>query len=97
VIRDLSLPQNVQTVSGAYPASYTRGSTGFFPRVKNGWGIKLTIHLCLGTRLRMSGTALHLYSPYMPSQHGQGKLYLLLLPPYTIHQKKDQMHYLKII
>jgi hypothetical protein len=44
----------VQTSSGAHPASLPRGTGGPFPGVKRGWGVKLTIHLHLVPRSRMT-------------------------------------------
>ena len=51
---DSSFLQNVQTASGAHPALYSMGS-GVLSRGYSGRGVKLTTHLHLVPRLRMSG------------------------------------------
>jgi hypothetical protein len=51
---------------------------GFFPGGKSSRSAKLTIHVHLAQRLRMSGAIL--LRPYMPSRSGQGRFCLLPLP-----------------
>jgi len=69
------LVQTVTTRSGAKPASI-QWCWCVLSRVLSGWGFKLTIHLPLVPRLRMSGVRPHL--PYMTSRRPQGQLYLYL-------------------
>jgi hypothetical protein len=56
----------VETVSGAYPDSYTRG-TGLFPLGVKRPGCELTIHLQLAPRSRKCGS-IHIL-PHTPSWH----------------------------
>jgi hypothetical protein len=58
---DFCLLQNFQTGCEAHPASYSNGY-GVLSLRQSGWGVKLTTHLCLGQRLRMSGAV-----PFSPS------------------------------
>jgi hypothetical protein len=53
-VRNLSLLKNVQTGSGAHPACQSRGA-GVPSRRQSGRGVKLTTHLHLEPKLRMSG------------------------------------------
>jgi hypothetical protein len=50
----VSVFQNIQTGSGAHPASCSMG-TGFFPGGEAAVGVMLTSHLQLVPRLRMNG------------------------------------------
>jgi hypothetical protein len=47
--------KNIQTGSGACPASYPMGTGGSFPGGKVAGGMKLNIHLHIVLRLRMCG------------------------------------------
>jgi hypothetical protein len=47
--------QNVQISCGAHPASYSVGTEVFSPGVESGRDVKLTTHLHLEPRSRMSG------------------------------------------
>jgi hypothetical protein len=49
-----SSPKTIHSVSGAHPTSYSLGS-GVLSWGYNGWGMKLTTHLHLMVRFRMSG------------------------------------------
>ena len=69
--RRVSLLQNVQTTSYTQPASYLVGTN----RV-----VKLTSHLDIVPRLRMSGDMPQL--PLTPSWHGQRQLYLIFIFTY---------------
>jgi len=67
-----------------YPDRLWNPLNGFwrlFPQRYRNWGVKLTIHLHLVPRLRMSGDILP--PPNMPSQGAQG-LYLFL-PNYSVN------------
>jgi hypothetical protein len=44
----------VQTSSEAHPASYPMGTGGPFPQIQRGRGVKLTTHIHLVPRSRMS-------------------------------------------
>jgi hypothetical protein len=69
------LLQNVQTGSGAHPASYALMAGDFCPRGKGTGTCKLTTYLHIVPRLRMSGaTPLLLLHAFMA---WKGKLYLL--------------------
>jgi hypothetical protein len=46
----------IQTDSGVHPTSYLRGKVSYFPGVKSGRGVKLTIHLQLVPRWRTRGS-----------------------------------------
>jgi hypothetical protein len=74
--RDFSPRQVHQTGYRAHRAFCSIGTT-VLSRQYGGRGLKLTIHLHLVMRLRM--TELYLYYPHMPSWHGQGTLPLPLL------------------
>lgn len=67
----VSLLQNVQTSSCTQPASYSLGTN---------WVVKLTSHLDIVPRLRMSGDISPL--PLTPSWHGQRQLYLIFIFTY---------------
>jgi hypothetical protein len=54
-IREFSLLQNVQTVSGVRPASYSMRN-GIFCRRQSSQGVKLSTHRHLVPRLKMSGS-----------------------------------------
>jgi len=69
------LVQTVTTRSGAKPASI-QWCWCVLSRVLSGCGFKLTTHLPLVPRLRMSGVRPHL--PYMTSRRPQGQRYLYL-------------------
>jgi hypothetical protein len=58
---DFLLFHSVQTGSGAHPASYSMGNRGSFLGDKAAVGMKLTTHLHLVVRLRM--TEIYLHSP----------------------------------
>jgi len=62
--KSLSILWNVQTCSGANPASCSVG-TWFIFREKSSWSMKLTIQFCLVLRLRMSRDV-----RLLPSGHG---------------------------
>jgi len=64
--------QNVQTCSGAHPASYFM-SIGVPSRTQNARGVRLTIHLHLEPTIRKSGV-IPLLSPYIPSRRTQGQI-----------------------
>jgi hypothetical protein len=49
-----SLVRNVQTVRGAHTASYSMG-TSILSRGRSGRDVRLTTHIHLAPRLRMSG------------------------------------------
>jgi len=76
--KDFSSRQVLQTGSRAHRAFYSIG-TSVLSRQYGGRGLKLTIHLHLVMRLRMS--KLHLYYPHMPSRHGQGNFTKTLQKP----------------
>jgi hypothetical protein len=78
---NFSLHHRIQNGSGAHPASYSMGIRGSFPGVKRP-GVKLTTHLHLVPKSRMSG-AIPPFPQYAVmvwcSVKGQGQLDLLLL------------------
>jgi len=55
VARDFSLLQNVETDSGAHPASYSKG-TKFLPQGQSGHGVNSTTHSCPVLSLGISGS-----------------------------------------
>jgi hypothetical protein len=59
VVRDLSILHSPQTSSGAYPASYTKGTRGSFSGEKSDRDVKLTTHLHPVLKLRMLELYLH--------------------------------------
>ena len=63
---------NFQIGCGAHSAPYSM-DTGVLSRKLRGRFVKMTTHLQIVSKLRMSGV--YLYSPYMPSWRGQGKFY----------------------
>jgi hypothetical protein len=65
-----SLLQDVQTGSGAHPASYGMG-TGVLSLGYSSQGMKATTHLKLVTRLKTSTAILPLEPPIMPSWYTQ--------------------------
>jgi hypothetical protein len=50
--------RTTQTGSGAHPASQSI-STGVLSRRQNGWGLKLTTHIRLMLKLRISGVTMY--------------------------------------
>jgi len=72
---DLSLLQNVQTVSGALPASYLIATTSI-PGRENSWGMRLTTHLHREPRLRtcagISPLSLYAYMVCIGVIYGSG-------------------------
>ena len=52
--RDFSFQYTVQTDSGAHPLSYSLYNEGSFSGRCRGWGLKLTTHIHLVLKLRMS-------------------------------------------
>jgi len=61
--KTFSFVQNIFTIFGDPPASYSVG-IGVLSQGYSGWGMKLTTHLHVVLRLRMSGGIhmLHLYA-----------------------------------
>ena len=75
--RNFSLIQSIQISSGTHKHSITDWVPDFLPWSKAGWDVKLTTHLQVVLKLRMSGdtpTILH-----KSSWRAQGQLYLHLL------------------
>jgi hypothetical protein len=71
--RFLSSPKHPDQLWGP-PSHLVNGCWGSFSAVKWPGGVMLAIYLHLTPRLRMSGV--YLYSPYMPSWHVEGQIYL---------------------
>ena len=74
--RFLSPPTRPDKFWGPHNLSY-RVIVVFFPREWSGRDVKLTTHLHLGPRLRMSGSVPPL--PHIPLSSAQGQLYLYLV------------------
>jgi hypothetical protein len=79
VAGNFSLHHRVQTGSGAHPASYPLGTTGFFPGGKSGRGVKLIteLHLVPRSKNEWSYTSTPQYA-FMAwfSVKAQGQLYI---------------------
>ena len=86
--RDFSRRQVLQTGSRAHRAFSPTG-TRVLSRQYGGRGLKLTIHLHLVMRLKMS--ELHLYYPHMPSWHGQGNFTFTFTLPEKLNIQKPRV------
>ena len=75
---ECSLFQNMQTGSGAHPASYSKGAKGFFPQSSSDLNMKLAAGPHPVPRLGMTGTVLLLILLLL--------LLLLLLPAYIFRE-----------
>jgi len=71
--KTFTLLQDIQTASGAHPASYLMGITRVLSHSQSRWGVKLTTHLHLVPRLRISAAIL------MPSLHRQGYIIIIII------------------
>ena len=71
-VRDISWLQNIQSNSAAYTDSCSM-ATGFRFRGQSSQDVKLSTHLYLASRLRMSGAIRTFLLAHMPSWRGQGK------------------------
>lgn len=71
--RNLCFFQNVQSGSGAYPASFSVGYQELFPRGSNVQDVRLATCVCLVLRLRMSGCL----TPLLHGLHGVALIYSL--------------------
>lgn len=71
--KTFSLLQDMQTGSGAHPASYSMGITRVLSQGQSRSGMKLTIHLHLVPRSRISA------AKPVPSLHGQRYIIIIII------------------
>ena len=86
VAGDISCFQMVRTVSEAHTTSCSVG-TGFLSQGQSGRGVKLTTHVHLVAKLRMSGGVPLV--PYTPSWRGQGQIYIYLLKTNCVSKRQS--------